>query len=675
MLVVVVVDDADIRRIEVIALERPRRLPRRAKAARDTLELSLRVGACQTDSVGYVPPRRIQSRVPAGRSKSGYEDERRRLMGVMGARLTVAAAATFWILAGASRPASAAPQTATVAEDGVATAREPGAADPSEIAGEIAVDVRDDASAADIRDLAARYGVALRPNSAWSEAHDNLEVADVDVVRESAVIDAMAHDPRVEGAEPMALYHATFVPNDPLFASKQWHLSRVGAEQAWNYGCGEGVTVAVVDTGIACFDKGPFSRGTDLAGTRCTGGYNFVNDSPEAYDDQGHGTHVAGTIAQTTNNGMGAAGLAYCATLMPVKVLSRQGFGTVAGVAQGIRFAADNGAQVINLSLGGPIRSGILERAIDHALDRGVVVVAAAGNTGRSVGYPAAYPGVIAVSATDANDVIAPFSSRGREVGLAAPGVGVTQQTVCNGGRDKCEIFGTFNGTSMASPHVAGAAAMIESLGVTRASAVRSALEGSARAKEGMELYGAGILDVGAAMSHVYWRHLLGRVLALAAIAWGVGRRIRAKGGRMSRKPSAWLGALVASTGLLPLAPVFGATGLAARFPLAVDLVTRPLGEWDLVALGAGAHAWLLLASGLPAIALTALAFRGKKTRPFIGGIALGTAAFLGQLVLWQETAFALGTALLGVWATANGLLCLWIARIALAESRSRSTK
>ena len=143
----------------------------------------------------------------------------------------------------------------------------------------------------------------------------------------------------------------------------------------------------------------------------------------------------------------------------------------------------------------------------------------------------------------------------------------------------------------------------------------------------------------------------------------------------MSRKPSAWLGAFVASTGLLPLAPVFGAAGLAARFPRAVDLLTRPLGEWDLALFGAGTHAWLLFASALPAIALTAIAFRGKKTRPFIGGIALGTAAFLGQLVVWQQTAFALGNALLGMWAVVNGLVCLWIARIALAEGRLRPSK
>ena len=112
--------------------------------------------------------------------------------------------------------------------------------------------------------------------------------------------------------------------------------------------------------------------------------------------------------------------LAFCASLMPIKVLSKHGFGSVANVAEGIRFAADEGAQVINLSLGGPIKSAILEDAVNHALSAGVVVVAAAGNSGRRVGWPAAYPGVVAVSATDDTDKIAWFSSRGPEIAIAA---------------------------------------------------------------------------------------------------------------------------------------------------------------------------------------------------------------------------------------------------------------
>lgn len=534
------------------------------------------------------------------------------------------------------------------------------------VPGEIAVDLRDDTTDADVADLDARYGLSMHAASAWSKTHDRLEVADVDTAKESSILDALAGDPRVQHAEPMALYRATFVPDDPLYESKQWHLKRVGAERAWEYSCGQGVTVAVIDTGIACFDKGPFSRGTDLAGTRCEGGWNFVDDSPSAADDHGHGTHVAGTIAQTTNNGVGAAGLAFCATLMPIKVLSRQGFGSTANVAEGIRFAADNGAQVINMSLGGPIKSQILEDAVNHAIAKGVVIVAAAGNSGRSVGWPAAYPGVIAVSATDDKDRIAWFSSRGPEVAVSAPGVAVTQQTVCNGGKDKCEIFGTFNGTSMASPHVAGVAAMIEGLGVTDPASVRDVLTSTARPKDDAKLYGAGILDAGAATTHVFYRHLLLRGLALLGLSWLIRRRIRKGGGQVARSTLARVGAAIAGVGLLPMLPALGLVRGVGPVRTALELAIRPLGEWDLVLGGVGWHRWLLLASALPAIGLTAIGFGNRRLRTFAGGIAVGSAALLAQLAWSGDAAFFLGPFLGRVWAIGNALVCLWLARAAL---------
>jgi serine protease len=534
------------------------------------------------------------------------------------------------------------------------------------IPGEIAVDLRDDDTEADVTSIDAEAGIAMRPASVWSTTHDKLEIVDVDPAREDAILDVLSHDARVQHAEPMALYRATFVPNDPLYASKQWHLKRVGAERAWEYTCGQGVTVAVIDTGIACFDDGPFSRGTDLSGTRCGGGWNFVDDNARAADDHGHGTHVAGTIAQTTNNGMGTAGLAYCATLMPIKVLSKQGFGSTANVAEGIRYAADEGAQVINMSLGGPIKSQILEDAVNHALSKGVVIVAAAGNSGRSVGYPAAYPGVIAVSATDDKDNIARFSSRGPQVGIAAPGVAVTQQTVCNGGKDKCEVFGTFNGTSMASPHVAGVAAMIESLGVTDPGAVRDALQSSARAKDNKNLYGAGILDGGAAASHVFWRHLMVRLGALLALGWLVRRRIRKQGGKPARTLGSTVGALAAGIGLLPIVPLLGLASHAGKLRTALELAMRPIGEWDLILMGAGVHRWLLLASAIPAVVLTLFGFASKRARPFIGGIALGSAALCAQIAWSADVAFVGGSTLARVWAVVNAIVCLWIARLAL---------
>jgi serine protease len=506
------------------------------------------------------------------------------------------------------------------------------------------------------------YG--LHSNSSWSDDHDKLEVAIVLLADEAALLERLSHDPRVELAEPMEILRSSFVPNDPMY-DKQWHLQRVGAETAWEYTCGEGVTVAVIDTGVACFDKGPFSRGTDLSGTRCDGGYNFVTDSPEAYDDQGHGTHVAGTIAQTTDNGKGVAGLAFCARLMPVKVLNRYGWGTLANVAEGIRFAADNGAQVINLSLGGDGKSKILEEAVNHAISKGVVVVAAAGNSGRKVGYPAGYEGVIAVSATDSNDKIAYFSSRGPQVAIAAPGVNVTQQTICEGGRNKCEIFGSFSGTSMASPHVAGAAAMLVGLGVSGPSAIRDALGAGARPKDDPNLYGAGILSASGSAVKVFWNHLGVRALALLVLGGLVARRIKKRGGKLGAWTTALPGALLGAVGvmfflpLLHLAPRFGEHRWIA------ELLMRPVGEWDVV-FDAGWHRWLPLANALPAMVAAALLFGIKSLRSTLGGFAIGSAALMAEIAILGDVATPFGFVATKLWLAANVMVCLWIARLVL---------
>ncbi|HEX4512722.1 MAG TPA: S8 family serine peptidase [Polyangiaceae bacterium] len=532
-----------------------------------------------------------------------------------------------------------------------------------EIAGEILIDAKDDASESDIAELAKIAGVPLHAASSQSDAMDKFEVADVSAADEERVLEALRADPRVEHAEPMEVFKAAFVPNDPLYKEKQWHLKKIGAETAWEYACGQGVTVAVVDTGIACYDKAPFMKGTDLQGTNCTSGWNFVDDRAEAWDDQGHGTHVAGTIAQTTNNGKGVAGLAHCATLMPVKVLSKHGWGTTANVAEGIRFAADHGAQVINLSLGGPIKSQILEDAVKHATSKGALVVAAAGNSGKSVGYPAAYPQVVAVSATDSNDNIAWFSSRGPQIAIGAPGVAVTQQTICNQGRDKCEVFGTFNGTSMASPHVAGVAAMLVGEGVTDPGALRDALQSTARPKAEKNLFGAGVLDASAATTHVFYTHLALRLGALLAL---VASRIKRKNGKFGWGIGATVGALLTGIGLVPVLPIAGVLARAGGLRPWLEMLARPLGEWDIL-FSAGIHRFLPLASALPAIAASALFFGSKRLRPIVGGIALGSAALLAQMAWSGETAFFLGGAMgMRVFAVANAAVCLWLGRMAL---------
>ncbi|HWL87879.1 MAG TPA: S8 family serine peptidase, partial [Polyangiaceae bacterium] len=300
-----------------------------------------------------------------------------------------------------------------------------------------------------------------------------------------------------------------------------------------------------------------------------------------------------------------------------------------------------------------------------YAISKGVIVVAAAGNSGRSVGYPAAYPGVIAVSATDQNDKIAWFSSRGPQVAIGAPGVAVTQQTICEGGRNKCEIFGTFNGTSMASPHVAGTAAMLVGLGVTDPDAVRAAIARGAKPKDEPQLYGAGVLDTGASLARTHWLHVASRLLALLGLFALVARRIKKRGGEVSMGPGVLFGALLAGIGLLPFAPLLGLASHAGPLRWLVDLAMRPFGEWDLV-FGAGLHRWLPLASALPTMALTAFLFGAKRIRPTIGGFAVGSAALLTTLAFFAEVSFPLGSVLLRLWTALNALVCVWIARITL---------
>ncbi len=533
-----------------------------------------------------------------------------------------------------------------------------------DVLGEIAVDVKDDLSEEAIAQLGRDYGITLEDNSPDIKDDGKVELAHVAPGMVASLVARLSADPRVEAAEPMHIVRASFMPNDPKF-KEQWHMSRVNATRAWDYACGKGVTVAVIDTGVACYDGNGFMKGSDLRGTSCVPGYNFVGKNAFAADDQGHGTHVAGTIAQTTNNGVGVAGLAHCANLMPVKVLSARGWGTSADVAEGIRWAADHGAHVINMSLGSPQRSGVIENAVKHAVKKGVIIVAAAGNNGRAVGFPAAYDGVIAVSATDRNDAIAWFSSRGPQIAIGAPGVAVTQQTICESGKNKCEQWGVFNGTSMASPHVAGAAALLVGQGITDADAVKSVLQATAKPKTEKNLFGAGILDAGNAVARTHWSHIGLRLSALATLAFVVFRRIKKRGGKLAPGAGKVLGALFGAVGLLPFLPLLGIAGPSGPLGAASELLMRPLGEWDLV-LGVDLHKWLLLASALPAFAGTAVFFGAKRLRPMVGGFALGTAALLTQIAASGEVAYIGGPVLLRVWAAANIAVCLFLARMSL---------
>jgi serine protease len=531
-----------------------------------------------------------------------------------------------------------------------------------DIPGELLVDLRDDVDDAEASSLFGSLAASFVPSGLAFETR--IHVVRAAPSRLGELLSRLGQERRVEVVEPHARVRAMFVPDDPLLA-EQWHLDRVGARRAWDFATGRGVTVAVVDTGVACEDREPFAKATDLAKTRCVGGYNFVARNAHASDDQGHGTHVAGTIAQSTNNALGAAGIAFDARLMPVKVLSEDGWGTTSDVADGIRWAAKHGAQVINLSLGGPRSSRILQRAIDYARSKGVVVVAAAGNSGGPVGYPGGSRGVIGVSATDSRDELAWFSSRGAGVDIAAPGVGVTQQTICNRGRDRCERFPSYSGTSMASPHVAGAAALLVSLGVTDPDAVERRLARSARSAGKRSHFGAGILDAAKAVERAALEHALARILALAALIFVVFRSARRRGATTSPwAPSFLVPAFAAGPGLFFFAPF-----LLPRHYALVDLLARPIGDWDLL-VNASWHGFLPLANVLVPFALVSLLLSVRRLVPALAGLSLGTAAYLASVVVLRDVSSPAGTLLFTAWCAANALACAWLARLVLTSQR-----
>lgn len=261
----------------------------------------------------------------------------------------------------------------------------------------------------------------------------------------------------VEYVEPNYLAKHFLTPNDNLF-SKQWQLQKIGAPQAWDSSQGGFGPIAIVDTGI-------MASQTDLSG-HVLPGYNFVSGNTDTTDDNGHGTHVAGIVSAATNNGTGVSSIGFQGSLLPVKVLDNTGAGTYGDVASGIIYAADNGARIINVSLGGPSSSRTMQDAVKYAASKGAIIVAAAGNNANnSPVYPAAYPGVIAVSASDQNDSLASFSSYGSDIYVSAPGVNIIS-TYSSGG------YATMSGTSMAAPLVSGLIGLALSKGSTTVSTI-----------------------------------------------------------------------------------------------------------------------------------------------------------------------------------------------------------
>lgn len=275
-----------------------------------------------------------------------------------------------------------------------------------------------------------------------------------------------------------------------------------------------------VESGPGSWETTKYQRAPDLAAASFVPGYDFINNDGHANDDDGHGTHVTGTIAQSTNNGLGVAGIAHNCTIMPVKVLDATGAGSYQQVADGIYYAVNNGAKVINMSLSGSSPAQILENAVAYAYNNGVTVIAASGNAGSSgCDYPAAYDNyVIAVGATQYDQTRAPYSNYGSSLDVVAPGGntdldqnadgyvdGVCQQTFSDTPKDWANWF--YQGTSMATPHVSGIAALLISKGVTGPDAIREALQSTARDLDAPgwdQQYGWGLVDAFAALNYYH---------------------------------------------------------------------------------------------------------------------------------------------------------------------------
>jgi serine protease len=368
-----------------------------------------------------------------------------------------------------------------------------------------------------------------------------------DVDPEAAAADLSAR-PDVEYAQPRYLNHAMLRPNDPFY-DRQWHLAVLNMERAWEIQpeAGSKIVVAVLDGGVAFrtqsvryfsqrpfrLDPGgpvfpalgvvdvPFAAAPELGENRFVAPYDFIWDDALPYDLDGHGTHVAGTIGQLTNNGEGVAGMAFNVRIMPVKVLASE-WDVVFGapnqptddiVARGIRYAADHGAHVINMSFGrtegGP--ATVVEQAIRYAVSRGAFVVVSGGNTAETGNQPSrtaaaapAIEGMVAVGAVGRDLTRAFYSTRASYIELAAPGgdqrrggatAGVLQQTIdldllltfergpgaIVPPRADAFAYYYFQGTSMAAPHVSGLAALLRQQGITNPAAIEAAMKRFAR--------------------------------------------------------------------------------------------------------------------------------------------------------------------------------------------------
>jgi serine protease len=416
-------------------------------------------------------------------------------------------------------------------------------ADTEHVPGEVVVTYAKDAGAADrshVRDTAhAQLAEAVNDRTSVLKVRSGTSVA--------TAVQRLRDDPRVKSAAPNAIAHAAeYIPPDPGrdhqpggWTSVQWNFDGpfgVNAPGAWSnlfnvrHPGGRGVTIAVLDTGVAYENRGRFRRSPDLRPSHFVHPYDFVGHDRHPDDLNGHGTHVTGTINEATGNDIALTGLAYGAKIMPVRVLDRYGDGDSVAISEGVRYAIRHHADIINLSF--EFDSGTDTRdvpdllaALRKAHRKGVLVVAASGNEGDgALAYPARAPRVLSVGATTEHGCVADYSNAGKSLDIVAPGGGpdadlpndpnchpeqhsgrnISQMTFSNSVRH----FGIptdYSGTSMATPHVSAAAALVIASGVIgrhpSPDELIQRLKHTARKLGPHRHYGAGLLDAAAATS------------------------------------------------------------------------------------------------------------------------------------------------------------------------------
>ena len=516
----------------------------------------------------------------------------------------------------------------------------------------------------------------------------DLAIVKLNNVDVNSAVDELSKKPFIKNAEPNYIYRAfADIPNDPMY-KYQWNFAKINANKAWKYATGKNVIVAVVDTGIAYKNYDKFKKIEDLNRANFVAPYNFITNNEHACDDNGHGSHVAGTIAQSTNNGKGVAGIAFNAKLMPVKVLDNEGFGSLSNIAEGIKYAVKHGAKVINCSLGGRHGSRILENACKYAHDKGCVVVCAAGNDGGNIpNYPAGYKYCISVSSIRYDNQLAPYSSRGTSIDIAAPGGdttvdqnndgkpdGIIQNTILD--RDPSKNgYPIYQGTSMASPHVAGVVALVMSTGVTNPDKVTKIIKDSAY-KKGLKLedgYGAGIIDAEKAVKMAKSlqtsdcsdmkkgkKGFLGNILSLI-ISFVIALVIKKLLGKKS-----YINKFVGSTSFV-LGILIGACGLFfipflnSSENVFLQLTSCSICSWGNVIFGNSNFAELIFFSALIPCFLMFISLPFRNLRRFSSGVSIGMgASMLSTLITGNFiiSVFKSSVFISNIWLALGALLC-----------------